>query len=152
MILELTLGTLLFAFVLFPLPEFEFEEELFREPKKVQGFVALVKEKPFKKKRFKKVSKALPREVAVQRALRVADVTIAQSAKVRRTKKKVEKQPRPLIDLRRKFRKKKNVFIEKRRFAIDTISEKRELSVAKFLSQEKRGFFGQPRKRKRRRK
>lgn len=135
-------------------PEIEAPLEVLPEPKKVQGFFAMVKARPFRKKKFVKVSKALSMEAALQRGLRVADVTIAQSVRLVKSKKKVRRQPVPIIDLRSKFRKKGNIFIEKRRFAIDTITEKQDLSVAKFLAQEKRkglSFFGvQPRRRKKR--
>lgn len=134
------------------LPEIEAPEFLMPPAKKVPGFVAFVKEKPFAKKRFRKVSKVLPEEIALQRGFRVADLTIAQSVRLKRAKRKVRSQPKSFTDLSFKFRQKGKTFIEKRRFAIDTPTEKQELGVAKFLAQEKRGFLGvAPRKRKRRR-
>ncbi len=140
-------------FVPIGFPEIPVPEEIFPGPTKVQGFFAMVKARPFKKRKFVKVSKALSMEAALQRGLRVADVTIAQSVRLVKSKKKV-KRTFPSADRRFKFRKKRNVFIERRRFAIDTITEKQDLSVAKFLSQEKKrglSFFGvQPRKSKRR--
>ncbi len=142
---------------IFPIgfPEIPVPEEFLPEPRKVQGFVAVVKKKPFKENKFIVVSNPLPLENAIQRGLFVSDVTIAQSAKPRKVKKKVRPRPVPVIDLRFKFRKKRNIFIEKRRFAIDTITEKQDLSVAKFLAQEKKrgiSFFGVKPKRRTKRK
>ena len=123
------------------LPKIEVPQEVLPEPKKVQGFFAMVKARPFRKRKFKKVSNALSMEAALQRGLRVADLTIAQSVKLVKSKKKV-KRTFPSADRRFKFRKKGKTFIEKRAFAIDTVTEKQDLTVARFLKQEARGLFG----------
>lgn len=127
------------------------------KPRKVQGFNAFVKEKPFKTKKFRKVTKVpLPRQAARERGFFVADQTIAQSVKIRPAKRKVPQTPAPLASLGFKFdlKPKRNVFIEKRSAAIDTPGEVRELTVGKFLAEEKRrglGLFGAPPKRRKRR-
>ena len=128
-------------------PKIEAPLGIFPGPRKVQGFIAFVKRRPFKQNKFRKVSKVLSMEAALQRGLRVADITIAQSVKIKKARKKV-KFTRSFFDLRGKFRKKGKVFIEKRGFAIDTITEKQDLTVAKFLRQEKRSIFSPPRRRK----
>ena len=141
--------------ILFPRPSIEAPKFAPLRERKVEGFVAFVKEKPFRKKKFRKVSKPLSKEAALQRGFFVADQTIAQSVRLQRSKKRVKPSLTPFADLSFKFRKKGNTFIEKRRFAIDTLSEKQELSVDRFLAMEKRrglGLFGvAPRKKKRRR-
>ncbi len=112
---------------------------------KVPGFDAFVKEKPFKKKKFKKVTRRpLPRQTALERGFFVADNTIAQSVRITRAKKLVRNVPPPIFSLAGKFafKPKRNVHIERRGAAIDTPGEVSDLSVGKFLAQERRGFFG----------
>ncbi len=128
---------------------------------KVPGYNAFVKSKPFKKKKFRKVTRRpLPRANALQRGFFVADNTIAQSVKIKKAKKLVRAAPPPLFSLAGKFafKPKKNVHIERRGSAIDTPGEVVGLKVGKFLAQERRGFFGgfglrpTPKRRKRRKK
>ncbi len=112
---------------------------------KVQGYNAFVKSKPFKKKKFKKVTRRpIPRANALQRGFFVADNTIAQSVKIKKAKKLVRPVPPPLFSLAAKFafKPKTNVHIERRGAAIDTPGEVQGLKVGKFLAQERRGFFG----------
>lgn len=126
--------------------------------KKVPGYNAFVKAKPFRKKKFKKVTKTpLSKRAARERGFTVADNTIAQSVRIRRTKRQVAQSPTPLFSLSGKFRQKKkdpNTFIERRSAAIDTLGEINELSVDRFLAREKTGLFRlsprRPRRRRRR--
>lgn len=134
-------------------PALEQEKKFISGLKKVRGFNVLVKQEPFRKKRFLRVNKkVLPRNAAIARGAFVTDQTIAQTFKIRTVNKKVK--PRIVFGtLQRKFRQPKgrpNVFIERRGFAIDTIGEVNKLQVSKLLAQEKRGFF-RPQRRNRKR-
>jgi hypothetical protein len=111
----------------------------------VPGYNAFVKERPFRKKKFKRVTRRpLPKELARERGLRVADITTAQSVKLKKTSKRVRAQPPPVFSrvFKFSFKPKKNVYVEKRIHAIDTPSEVSQLSVAKFLAQERRQAQG----------
>lgn len=127
----------------------------FEEPEKrakVEGFHSKVKARPFRKQRFKRVTlRPRPKANALQRGLLVADQTTAQSVRLEKTKKLVDAEPAPLSSLGFKFRKKGNTFIERRAHAIDTPTEVQGLTAAKFLAQEKRGLFGAPTRRRRKR-
>lgn len=112
------------------------------------AYNVLVKQEPFRKKRFIKVNRRpLTRNQALARGAFVADVTIAQTFKIQKTGKKIIPQGFVVPDLR-KFKQKKNqlnTFVEQRFAAIDTISEVQKLQVSKLLAQERRkgtGFFG----------
>jgi len=104
-----------------------------------------VKEEPYKKKKFVRVTeKPLSKQAALERGFFVADETIAQSVRVLPTKQRIEKSL-PLFSLSQKFRPRiirgkldPNVFVEKRGFAIDTFGEVRKLRVSRFLAEEKR--------------
>jgi hypothetical protein len=121
-----------------------------RKPKEVQGYNVYVKEEPFKKTKFKKITKKpLPYEKAKQFGFRVADNTIAQTIQLRKTKKKVKPSiVSKIFDLKYKFRKPKKssktkakeTYVEKRGYAIDTTGEKQKLKVSQYLARIKRGL------------
>lgn len=118
----------------------------------VPGFNAFVKKRLAKKKLFRKVTRTpQPKQVALARGASVTDRTISQTFKVRKAKKQVPQRAAPMFNALGKFdfKPKRKIYIERRGHAIDTLGEINELSVARFLQEEKRGLFGvQPRRKK----
>ena len=109
---------------------------------KEQGYHAYVKEEPYKRSRFIKVTKnPLAFEAAKARGQFVADQTISQTIELRKAKGKVRQAERQAFGLDFKFyspKKKTNRLIEKRGFAIDTAGEVRKLKVSRFLAEERK--------------
>jgi len=97
---------------------------------------------------IKVTEKAQPKNVAWNQAIYVADNTTGRSVTVKPTSKKSIGFDDPYQNLQ-KFRKKAKrskisrepVFIEKSTFAIDSIGEKQQLSVARFKAQQKNQFM-----------
>lgn len=102
-----------------------------------QLYHAQVKKTTGKKKKFVKVTKKpLPKNTAWNQGLKVADNTIAQTVRLKKSrvvKRFIPDAPR-IND--QKFYDKKKTKIEKRSNAIDTIGEQNNLTVAKYLSQQ----------------
>lgn len=113
------------------------------EPKpeaRVQGYYGLVKETPARKSRYRRVTKALPLDSALQEAFLVADNTIAQSVRLVKANSRVKAQGKPFGDLSYKFRRKGSTWIEKRGNAIDTLGEKQNLKVAAYLKRQRQAL------------
>lgn len=109
-----------------------------RASRKKQAYNAYVR----RRGKFKKVNKKkLTRNQAYNRAAGLVDRTVAATFKIKKAKGRIKS---PFFDTKNpkfqgKFRKKNTLFVEKNKHRIDTFGEKRGLTLAKALRQEKKG-------------
>jgi len=98
------------------------KKKFVKKVKKKQGYVPMVKHRG---KWIKASKNVLPLKAALSKGARTVDKYTQQSFTLRKSKKK----PLPIVDdswfggLKRKFRRKGRVFIEKKKFAIDSFEE-----------------------------